>query len=329
MKCSNILLILVSVASLACSRAGPPAGVSHYTCPMHPQIQMESSGSCPICGMDLVAVPVQDHSDHAMSSKASQKSPGIRIAPAHTQNIGVQTEAAADRSLTRSILAYGKVAHDADLWVAQHEFIEAIKLSDRTLIRAAEHKLLFLGLSKEWIALLRQGRTADLGLHLPTHDAAGYLEAFLHPGDIEIVHVGQAVEVLDDKSRKLTTGSIAAIGTMVDSKTRLIRALVKADAPLKFKLNTFVQFRIQIPLGTHLSIPKSAILFNGDHNMVYIVTADGQFSPRTIQLGEAAGAHYVVQSGLAAGDVVVTNGHFLIDSETQIKTGGAGHDHQQ
>lgn len=325
--CMAVVLVASTTLVTSCSRSGPPEGIAHYTCPMHPQIREDAPGQCPICGMDLVAVPeatntTTSHGDQPSSAHT------IHIDPARTQAIGVTTETIQKRPLTRDILAYGKVAHDADLWVAQHEYIEALKLGDRSLMRAAERKLQFLGLSDEWITLLRKERTADLGLHLPTHTAQGYFESFLHQGDVDVVKVGQRVTVLDEKGRHLTTGSIAAIGTMVDPKTRLIRALVKADETIRFKLNTFVQFRIQIPLGEHVSVPRSAILFNGDHNMVYVAHNAGHFEARSVALGEAAGDYYAVESGVRVGDVVVTNGHFLIDSESQIKGGGTGHDHQ-
>jgi hypothetical protein len=32
----------------------PEAGVTTYTCPMHPEIERPSPGKCPKCGMDLV-----------------------------------------------------------------------------------------------------------------------------------------------------------------------------------------------------------------------------------------------------------------------------------
>ena len=44
---------------------------SRWTCPMHPEIQTDAGGSCPICGMDLVPMPAAsepasgDHAGHA------------------------------------------------------------------------------------------------------------------------------------------------------------------------------------------------------------------------------------------------------------------------
>ncbi|MBS0623548.1 MAG: copper-translocating P-type ATPase [Verrucomicrobia bacterium] len=37
--------------------------LTHYTCPMHPEIQQPKPGSCPICGMNLVPMLAQDKQD--------------------------------------------------------------------------------------------------------------------------------------------------------------------------------------------------------------------------------------------------------------------------
>lgn len=317
----RMALCLLLVGSVACRSSTP----TRYTCPMHPQIQRDAPGSCPICGMDLVPIKApQAHAGHG-GDGAPQ---GIQIDPVLAQRIGITTEVVAERSLTRAILSYGKVAHDPALWVAQHEYLEALKLGDRSLIRSSELKLQFLGLSAEWIALLRKERSSDLGLHLPSHTGTAYYEAFIPQGDAELVQLGQAVEILDEQARPLQDGVVAAIGTIVDADTRLLRILVKAQTGGARKSNTFTQFRIHIPLGTRVSVPSAAILFNGDHRLVYVVAADGSYVPRRIALGAEAEGYYAIEQGLQAGDRVVTNGHFLIDSETQIRTGGSTGAHQ-
>ena len=45
-----ILLLLVS----ACSQNNDSASHEQYTCPMHPTVVSDKTGSCPVCGMDLV-----------------------------------------------------------------------------------------------------------------------------------------------------------------------------------------------------------------------------------------------------------------------------------
>jgi YHS domain-containing protein len=71
-----------------------------------------------------------------------------------------------------------------------------------------------------------------------------------------------------------------------------------------------------------LVIPASAPLITGKRAVVY-VQVPGKEQPtyegREITLGPRAGDHYLVESGLAEGEVVVTRGNFKIDSAMQIQ----------
>jgi len=71
-----------------------------------------------------------------------------------------------------------------------------------------------------------------------------------------------------------------------------------------------------------LLIPASAPLLTGKRAIVYveIKSDDGSiFEGREIELGPKAGDTYIVKSGLAEGEMVVTNGAFKLDSELQIQ----------
>jgi hypothetical protein len=57
-----------------------------------------------------------------------------------------------------------------------------------------------------------------------------------------------------------------------------------------------------------LTVHKDAVLKRGGQSLVFVV-ADGAATPRPVQLGEAAGARFVVLEGLSEGDVVVTRGN--------------------
>lgn len=328
-----LILLLATPAFLVSCKGGKDPNIEHYTCPMHPQIKMDNPGQCPICGMDLIPVKKdtsEDHSAHSDHQEKNSSSQQIKINPRYVQNIGVLTEKVQKRDLTQIIPTYGKIAHDHRLWVAQNEYIEALKLGDKELIKATERKLIFLGLSEKWIETIKKTKSADITLHLKTDKVKPkYIEAYVYQEDIGRIKEGLNVEITDQKGRFLANGLIKAIGTLVDLNSRSIRVLVESDSPLNLKLNTFVQVKIKVPMGEKLSINTQAILFNGDHNMVYVSKGKGAFEPKMIQIGEEAENYHEILGGLNDGDLVVTNGHFLIDSESQIKMGGSssGHNH--
>ncbi|MHC4882229.1 MAG: efflux RND transporter periplasmic adaptor subunit [Planctomycetota bacterium] len=90
-----------------------------------------------------------------------------------------------------------------------------------------------------------------------------------------------------------------------------------------------------------LVIPVSAALVTGTRAIVYVEVPDTEkptFEGREVVLGPRAGDYYLVRSGLAEGEQVVTKGNFKIDSSLQILAkpsmmtpegsgGGGGHDH--
>lgn len=75
-----------------------------YVCPMHSHIVQDHPGTCPICGMDLVAVKNAD------GSSASQ----IHVDTATQQKLGVQLAAAAPAVLAHDISTYGILVPDED-----------------------------------------------------------------------------------------------------------------------------------------------------------------------------------------------------------------------
>jgi len=76
------------------------------------------------------------------------------------------------------------------------------------------------------------------------------------------------------------------------------------------------------PVINPIQIPVSAVLRTGDRAVVYIRLPEKSepiFEGREIVLGPRAGNFFIVKSGLTAGELVVTQGAYKLDSELQIK----------
>jgi len=76
------------------------------------------------------------------------------------------------------------------------------------------------------------------------------------------------------------------------------------------------------PIENPLQIPVSAVLRTGERAVVYVRLPDQLepiFEGREIVLGPRAGQYFIVNSGLTAGELVVTKGAYKLDSELQIK----------
>ncbi len=142
-------------------------------------------------------------------------------------------------------------------------------------------------------------------------------------------------------------GTVAFIDPVVDKTTRTVGVRVEADNPDgMLKPGMFVRATARARYGTDqappLVIPASAPLLTGTRAVVYVQVPDQEsptYEGREVVLGPKAGDYYVVESGLHAGEQVVVEGAFKIDSALQIRaqpsmmnpggdeSGGAAHHH--
>jgi Cu(I)/Ag(I) efflux system membrane fusion protein len=70
-----------------------------------------------------------------------------------------------------------------------------------------------------------------------------------------------------------------------------------------------------------LAVPASAILMDGEGSKVWVKNINGSFSPKAIKTGTGNQNYLPVLSGLNSGDIVVTNGAYLLNSEAIFKNG--------
>ncbi len=80
--------------------------VEVWTCSMHPHIQRDGPGQCPICGMDLI--PVRQEA----SSKTDEESRQITLSPAQKARMRIATVPVERRYPTVEIRLVGKVTYD-------------------------------------------------------------------------------------------------------------------------------------------------------------------------------------------------------------------------
>jgi multidrug efflux pump subunit AcrA (membrane-fusion protein) len=68
---------------------------------------------------------------------------------------------------------------------------------------------------------------------------------------------------------------------------------------------------VDVPVGAArdvVSVHKDGVIAQGDGYMVF-VAVDGRAVPRPVRIGDAIGSRYVVEGGLAPGDIVIVRGN--------------------
>ena len=121
---------------------------------------------------------------------------------------------------------------------------------------------------------------------------------------------GQPVRVLVDAyADKVFPGSVYAIEPGVDDQTRTIQLRARIANP-ELRLRPGMFARVQVQLGVRekaLWIPEAAIVPRGQEATVYRVV-DGRIEVRRVQTGVRKVGEVEIVKGLAAGDLVVTEG---------------------
>jgi Cu(I)/Ag(I) efflux system membrane fusion protein len=212
MKLTTILALLAALLLTGCeditqaTQSKEETAVEHavkhldpnYVCPMHPQIIRGKPGSCPICGMDLVAVENEPDGDVT-----------VEINPALVNSLGVRTAVAEKGRLWRMIDTVGYIDVDESLishihlrtegWIeklyisaegdrvskgdrlfdlyspalinAQEEYVEALRSGNQRLIRSSRDRLKSLDISGDQIdALKRTRKVSDAVTYYASQD---------------------------------------------------------------------------------------------------------------------------------------------------------------
>jgi hypothetical protein len=146
-----------------------------------------------------------------------------------------------------------------------------------------------------------------------------YLDVY--ENDISFVHKGEIVHITTEAYPDLEfTGRVTFIDPVMNPETRTIRVRTEFDNRLgKLKPQMFVKAQIHVEPKTTLTVPSSAVMFNGRRTVVWVEIQPNTFVPRDVQLGQSNDAEYEVLEGLRAGDMVASSGGFLIDSEGALQ----------
>ncbi len=363
-----IVIVLILLLGFWIFKA-PPSQTSGpkdvYYCPMHPTFTSDKPGSCAICGMSLVKrgaaiesmtkkkilfyrnpmnpdvtspVPMKDQMgmDYVPvyeEEKTSQAASGVHIATEKQQLIGVKKQKIEKRKLTGQILSVGIVAFDPDLFVAQEEYLQALKTTKtmqsgnlsytneqlESLIKASKRKLMLLGMSEAEIKELEAKGQPQRYLYLPEN---GTVWVYIMVYEYDMNFVKESVPVTVEAVAypgEVFNGEVVSVAPILDRNNRTIkvRALVK-DPANKLKPEMYVDAKINFDLGEKLAVPQEAILDSGTRKIVFVADSNDYFVPRDVTLGPKAQGYYEVLSGLSENETVVTSGNFLIDSESKL-----------
>lgn len=233
----------------------------------------------------------------------------------------------------------------------QEEYLIALNSNNTSLIDASVKRLQAFHISENQIQQLKNTRKPSQLIDVYSHDAGVvtmlnvregmhvtpdtemmsivdlstiWMIAHVYEDQANAIKVGEKVEAkLTSFPGKVWTGEIEYIYPIVDSTTRTLKVRFRFDNPnglLKPNMSANISF-LSAPKSNVLSIPIEALIRSSSGDHVIVSLGDGRFQSRSVAVGMTSGDQIEILSGLKAGEKVVVSGQFLIDSESNLKTG--------
>lgn len=363
------------------------AGGETWTCSMHPQIRQDKPGLCPICAMDLV--PVRKGTvtgDSATDPNAIQLSEeAIALADVQTSRVNRENP-------VKQVRLYGKIAPDErsqqsqtahvsgrietlnvdftgeivrtgqtlatlyspELFTAQQELLESIRMQQLPLIQAAREKLKLWKMTDAQIAAIEQSGAVSPMTEIKSNTNGIVVAKRVSQGDyvsqgavlfdvanlskvwalfdafevdLPFLNIGDKVQfTLQALPGKTFTGHISFIDPIINPTTRTARVRVEViNANMELKPEMYTTAIVDAPLRSYkneIVVPQTAVLWTGKRAIVYVKQIDSQsptFLMREVELGPSLGGAYVILNGLSEGEEIVTNGVFAIDASAQLE----------
>ena len=146
-----------------------------------------------------------------------------------------------------------------------------------------------------------------------------WLLADVYESELQTVGAGTTAQVI--VGGQMLAGRVAFIGPVVAAQTRTASVRIELDNPAGLlKPDMFADVILQQPIGASVAVPDSAVMNTGTRSVVFVARGNGTFEPRQVVTGTKADGFYAIRSGVQAGERVVVDANFLVDSESRLKS---------
>jgi Cu(I)/Ag(I) efflux system membrane fusion protein len=233
---------------------------------------------------------------------------------------------------------------------AQEEYLIAMRSGNQLLLKASKERLLALGVRASEIARLDRERTVSqrVRVYAEVDGVITYLgvrEGIYVTPSTEIMAVAELDKVwvlaevferqaawvkpgqkamveLDYLPGEKLRGVVDYIYPELDPNTRTLKVRLRFDnAAERLRPNMFARVTIEGgSVGEVVHVPREALIRGGSIDRVVVALGDGRFRAQPVQVGIESGDRVAIRKGIAADEIVVVSGQFLIDSESNIES---------
>lgn len=250
--------------------------------------------------------------------------------------------------------------YSPQLIAAEQEFLQSVSFTgvsgnsvtrSNTLVESARERLSFFGMSdKEIDELQQKGKVIQrVVIHSPGEGVilqkdifegqkivAGqslfkiadlhrvWILADVFKIDMPFLKLGSPASVVYDHAESYK-GRVDFVYPQVDPTSRSVKVRIPLNNPgLAMKVGQYVDVAIHSPVSYDaMAVPSQAVINTGLRQVVAVALGGGRFEIRNVKLGVYADGYYEVESGLIPGEMIVTSGQFLIDSDANLRSAGA------
>lgn len=140
--------------------------------------------------------------------------------------------------------------------------------------------------------------------------------------DLALLKTGLPVAIrVEAYPQAVFNGRIDFLGSLVDPATRTVRVRATVQNPAEhLRPGMFVRGQVDIPkpqaeLHPTLVVPQAALQTLDAHQTVFVQVAPGVFARRVVEIGHTFEGVTEILAGIKIGDVIVTEGSFVLKSE--------------
>jgi len=149
-----------------------------------------------------------------------------------------------------------------------------------------------------------------------------WILANVYQGDLAYVKVGDSVSVATDSYPDKFHGKISFVSPALDPNTRTLQARIVVDnVGEKLKNNMYCVATVTAGRETNaIAVPDAAVLRDDENQpFVYVESGPGQFSRRSVEIGQSQGGQTQILKGLSDGDKIAGDGSLFLQFANSLQ----------
>ena len=150
-----------------------------------------------------------------------------------------------------------------------------------------------------------------------------WVHADVYESDMPWIRDGQpAVVTFRNEPGREARGKVLFLYPEVSRDTRTLKICVEVPNPdRRLRPGMYADVVVQgPPVRDAVVAPQSAVLRSGERDIIFVDLGDGRFEPREVEVGiQGDNDRVQILDGVVAGEAVVTQAQFMLDSESRIQ----------